>query len=478
MTPVSSNPDVLGYGLVNRIESNMEKRNNRSISQMSGVALLLISLGAGCTSRYEQSNGTTSFARSSTMASLQVKAKGNLEFTEDETDIRSISPEGYLLIKERQGFTLRKFEAVQEPGKALRRSYFFRGRPHELDEEARAWLARILPEIIRETGVSVDARAKKLLKQGGPQAVFEEISRTKNDRGKRLYFKELFESGVLTSHDLQQQAMRQVSQEIGSDGEKASLLSEVADLYLEDDAVRPSFFEAVETIASDGERVGLLSALLAKKQVRREALIQMLKSATSIGSDGEKAGFLTQAVKVCSRDDAVISTLLETARTIGSDGEKSDVLSALFKKEGLSHETLAKTLNVAATISSDGEKARVLEEAAKVCPNNDGVLSVYIATASTISSDGEHGRVLSVLLDKGDLSQAILKQALQSIAQISSDGEKATVLEQAVELCSRDEALLSTFVGVVETLASDGEYRRVMSALNRVKPAVIPRSKG
>jgi hypothetical protein len=455
----------------------MEKRNNRFISLMSGVALLLISLGTGCTSRYQESNGAISLGWSSAMASLQVKAKGRLEFTKDETDIRSISPEGYLLIKERHGFTVRKFEAVEEPGRALRRSYFFRGRQHELDEEARAWFARILPEIIRETGISVSARAQKLLKRGGPQAVFEEISRTKNDRVKRLYFRELFESGALNSHDLQQ-AMRQVSQEIASDGEKASLLSEVADLYLEDDAVRPAFFEVVETIASDGERAGLLSALLAKKEVRKEALIQMLKSAISISSDGEKAGFLTQAVKVCSRDDAVISTLLETATTIGSDGGKSGVLSALLKKGGLSHEMLAKTLNVAATLSSDGEKARVLEEAAKVCPNNDAVLSAYIATASSISSDGEHGRVLSVLLDKRDLSQGILKQALHSIAQISSDGEKATVLEQTVEFCSKDEALLSAFVAVVETLASDGEYRRVMSALNKVKPTAILRCKG
>src|SRR5262249_51507062 len=106
------NPEVLGYGLVYRIESNMEKRNNRSISLMSGVALLLISLGAGCTSRYEQSNGAISLGWSSATGSLQVKAKGSLEFTEDETDIRSISPEGYLLIKERHGFTVRKFEAV------------------------------------------------------------------------------------------------------------------------------------------------------------------------------------------------------------------------------------------------------------------------------------------------------------------------------------------------------------------------------
>jgi hypothetical protein len=83
-----------------------------------------------------------------------------------------------------------------------------------------------------------------------------------------------------------------------------------------------------------------------------------------------------------------------------------------------------------------------------------------------------------VFLDKRDLSQGILKQALQSVAQISSDGEKAAVLEQAVEFCSKDEALLSAFVAVVETLASDGEYRRVMSALNRVKPTAMLRAKG
>lgn len=473
LTPIN-----LGFRFMRDICSKERKGKTGPCPLLGTAVVLLACLYTGCASRYQRSDGEINLGWSSALASLQVKAKGDLEFTEEETDVRSISPQGYLLIQERRGLTVRKFEAVPGPDGTITRSYSFRGRPHEFDEEARAWLARTLPEVIRKTGIGASTRAQKLLRQSGALGLLEELSRLKSDRVKRLYFKVLFQSGNLSSRDLEQ-AARQVSQQISSDGEKANLLSEMADPYIKNDTVRRAFFEAVESIASDGERAAVLSGLLAREDLSREVLIQTLRSAATIASDGEKAGVLLETAKQNPMDDAVLSEYLRTTATISSDGEKSTVLSALLKQEDLSNEILVKVLNTAATLSSDGEKAAVLEQAAKVCPNNETVLSAYLATAGSISSDGERGRILTAFLSRGELSQNILKQALESAAAIASDGEKATVLAEAAKFCSNDEMLLSAFLAATETLSSDGEYRRVMSTLmTQLKPRAILRSKG
>jgi hypothetical protein len=453
-------------------------RKNGPCPLLCTAVVLLACLYTGCISRYQRSNGEIILGWSNALASLQVKAKGDLEFTGDETDVRSISPQGYLLIQERRGLTVRKLEAVPGPDGTITRSYSFRGRPHEFDVEARAWLARTLPEVIRETGIGASTRAQKLLWQRGAAGLLEEISRLKSDRVKRLYFQVLFQSGNLSPQDLEQ-AARQVSQQISSDGEKANLLMEMVDPYLQNETVLASFFEAVESIASDGERAAVLSGILARKDLSREVLIETLQSAAKIASDGEKTGVLLEAAKPYPVDDAVLSEYLSTTATISSDGEKSTALSALLKREDLSDEILVKILNTAATISSDGEKAAVLETTAKVCPNSETVLSAYLATAGSVSSDGERGRILTAFLSRGDLSQNILKEALESAAAIASDGEKATVLAKAAKLCSNDETLLSAFLAATETISSDGEYRRVMSTLmTQIKPRAIVRSKG
>ena len=467
---------ALGFSSMHDTCSKEDTGQNDGGPLAGTIIVLLACLYTGCTSRYQGSDGEINLGWSSALTSLQVKAEGALEFTEDQTDIRSITPKGYLLIKERRGLTVRKFEAVQGPDGTLTRSYYLRGRPRQMDEEARAWLARVLPEVIDGTGIGASTRAQKLLKQRGTPGVLEEIAHLKSDRIKVLYFKELFQSGNLSSQELQQ-AAQQVSRQISSDGEKASLLSEVADLYVMNPAARSDFFGAVQTIGSDGEREGLLSGLLTRKGFSQELLIQVLKSAANITSDGEKASVLVKAAEHCPADDNVLSEYLRTAVTISSDGEKSRVLSALLKKQGLSNEILVKTLNATATISSDGEKAAVLEEVVQIRPNHETVLSAYLATAGSISSAGERGRVLTVLLGRGDLSQQDLRQVLESAAGIASDGEKAAVLEQAAKFCSNDDTLLTAFLAATETLSSDGEYRRLISTLmNQIKPRALSRS--
>jgi beta-lactamase regulating signal transducer with metallopeptidase domain len=389
-----------------------------------------------------------------------VRTKGTIEFTDDDSDVKSVSPDGSLTIEERHGWTTHKYE-VTPTG----RRYSVNGRERPLDEEGKAWLAEVLPQVIRDSAIGADARVKRILKQHGPNGVLDEIAKISSDHAKRIYFENLLASGPLPA-DVISRAVRQMGREVASDGEKAALLIDVADVYLKTASpLHADYFDAIGTIASDGEHRRVLSNALQKDGRNRDTLLLTLKSAARIASDGEKARLLMEAADAPAFDASTSADFLYAVDTIASDGEHSRVLMALMRLNGLGSDTLAMAVKSAARIASDGEKARVLVRASEFLSGDPSIRSAFFNAAGTISSDGEHSRVLMAVLAKRGLDRESFLDVIRSATQMASDGEKAGVLRQVVAICPNDDAIVAALVQAVETISSDGEYRRVMSGM-------------
>jgi hypothetical protein len=331
--------------------------------------------------------------------SLEIRAKGGLEFTDDDSDVKSMARDGYLMIEERRGSMSRRLEVSPGADAQPQRMFFVRGQAHAFDQEGRAWLAQILPDVIRNTAIGAPARVRRIYRQRGADGVLNEISLIKSDGAKRIYFRELLGIGNLGAATLRRSA-RQVAREISSDGEKAVLLIETADLYLGDKAIAPDFFEAVGSISSDGEHRRVLSAIL-KKSPDIEDILRALKSARAISSDGEKANLLIQHSAVFLDHPTSLPSLFDVINSISSDGEHARVLSSLLKRNRLGKENLMRVLRSAERISSDGEKANVLISAARIYASDASVLSAIADVTKSISSDGERQRVLTTIARQG-----------------------------------------------------------------------------
>ncbi len=332
--------------------------------------------------------------------SLEVRARGRLEFNDTDSDIKSIARDAYLIIEERRGSTSRRLEVAPSADAQPERIFYVGGQRRAFDGEGRAWLAEILPEVIRNTAIGARARVLRIYRQrGGAGGVLDEISLIKSDAAKRVYFRELLGIGNLDDAILRR-AARQMAREISSDGEKARLLIESADLYLGNNAVAPSFFDAVGSISSDGEHRRVLSAIL-KKRPGTDDILRSLRSAREISSDGEKANLLIQHLAVFLDHPASLPSLFDAINSISSDGEHGRVLSSLLRGERLSRENLLRVLRSAERISSDGEKARVLLAAVRVYAGDAPSLSAIADVTRTISSDGEKQRVLSAIARHG-----------------------------------------------------------------------------
>src|SRR5262249_6123449 len=144
---------------------------------------------------------------------ISVAASGDLEFTADDTDVKSISPGGFLVIEESTWFTTRRFEAAAGPDRSLARYLTDDGRPRDLATAALRWVAQILTDVIRHTAIGAVLRVERINRAHGPAGVLEEISRLQSDHARRVYFEELFRSVPLDS-SLLRRAARQIASNI------------------------------------------------------------------------------------------------------------------------------------------------------------------------------------------------------------------------------------------------------------------------
>jgi hypothetical protein len=466
---------------------------------------------------------------SSGMASRSFEARGTIEFTDDDRDVKYISPGGHLLIEVGTWFrTERSYEVRASSSGSLSRTYRLSGRTRPLDADAQAWVAESILGFIRETGMNAGPRVERILRQGGPPAVLKEISEIHSDGSKRTYLRELVERGRLNPGELRD-VMRS-ARTVGSDGDKAGLLIEVSRVYLKPDlrqawfttagsigsdgdkrsalehavksdpsvetldlaanaaarigsdgdkaavlaaiasrgvagSVRRPWFRAAESIGSDGDKRQALSGALTASGNDQETLLEILRTAETIGSDGDKAAVLTAAARADLRTDAVQRAFLFTAGTIGSDGDRKSVLMSVLRTSNPSPGLLAGVVESARKIGSDGDKAEFLSRVAEFDLNDAAARTAFFAAANSIGSDGDRTAVLTNLLRKPKLASETVIAAIESAAAMGADGEKASVLLLAAQRHSPDPIVRAALEKALQSVHSDGDYRRVSAAL-------------
>jgi len=461
--------------------------------------------------------------------SLSITIDGTIEFTDDDTDVKSLSPNGRFRIEDGGLLSKRAYEVKADGTGNLTRSYSVGWSTKAMDDEGRAWLARTLPQVIRDSGIGAGPRVTRILRQGGPQGVLTEIGRIHSDGSKRMYLEQLFTQATLKPSELKDAA--RLIRSISSDGDKAQVIIAVDGNYFTGE-LRSYLFDVAGSISSDGDKRRVLSDIVKKDNGNLETLVSAARVARHISSDGDKAEVLIEIADLYRPEGGMDIAYFEAANSISSDGDRARVLSKMLASHNDDHNTLSRTLLSAQQISSDGDKARVLKEAVTSYSEDASVRKAFFDATNSIASDGDHqqvlvsltqkksigadtvtgiansaqrissagdkarvltelasmnvepsrqaffaavnsipsdgdrSRVLMVVLDKRGISSSLVVLAIESATGISSDGDKTRVLLDAAERYSSDPAVNAALRKAAESLHSDGDYRTVMSRIS------------
>ena len=367
----------------------------------SCIALLLASPVSGLQTQTtrKETGSVTRWEYTDTDINLRrrFEMRGKAEFTDDYTDIKSVTEDGWVIIEEHRDSQSYRYEVRRDPAGQMTRAFYVNGTAKPLDDSGRAWLAKFVLDAVRQGGIDAEKRVSTILSRGGVPAVLAEIAQIKGDWAKRLYYEQLLKQSNLDATALRD-VLRQVARDISSDYEQAQLLTSVAPMLTGKDAAIQPYFDAVATIKSDYERSRVLKTILKQGTPSRALLVLVASATKSIGSDYEKSGVLKGVAAVYLDDPSLREIFFQTVASIGSDYERRGVLTALVKSKSQSEEVLRLLLDSALGISSDYEKATFLVEVSNAYTGDTRLKSAFLKAVESIRSEYEKGRVLSVLL--------------------------------------------------------------------------------
>jgi beta-lactamase regulating signal transducer with metallopeptidase domain len=347
---------------------------------------------------------------------LQVSYQGVFEFTDDDTDVRQVSPGGYIKISDGAWLGRHSVE-VRERGGQLERHYYVNLSEHPFDPDGRKWLQEHLPKFVRNTGIGAPARVGRYLKSGGVPAVMGEIGRIDSTYVKGIYFKELFKQATLTP-DQYRDAMAQAGREMKSDYELASMLIDIADRLPADETSRAAYFAAASGISSDYELRRVYSTMLKKGPVSPQTLSGILEHSTSIDSDYELSELLRQIVGQQKLDDKSRAAYFRAVATIDSDYERHRALKAAVERSA-DGATVGAALEQAAHLGSDYEAGAFLSEVLKQNGIEGPARAPFFTVVGSLGSSYERGRVLMDVVKRSDVSNDTIREVLRSAKGLS-----------------------------------------------------------
>lgn len=352
---------------------------------------------------------------------MSYRSRGKVQFNEQDDGIASLGPGARVEWEEIVDGQTRRIEYTGS-GTALTTRYWKNGKEQPLDADATAWIARIVPQLLREAAIDVEGRVARLVARGGNDAVLAEVAQIRSDYARGRYLGQLLRTRKLADGELDR-GLQQIAKidsdyekrqalsaalasqqlgapqwrtviaavaDIGSDYERAELLVDTAKRVAGDDALRGAWLEAAAGIGSDYEHRRSLEALLAV--ARGDAvLLQVIEAGGRIGSDYELRELLGHAAQKASDPNAIAAQYAQAAKRIGSDFERREALIALLRTDKLAREGALAVLDATAGIGSDFECREVLVEVARRV-SDDTVRARVLQLAGNLS-DSEREEV-------------------------------------------------------------------------------------
>ncbi|MEZ4415896.1 MAG: M56 family metallopeptidase [Gemmatimonadota bacterium] len=324
----------------------------------------------------------------------ELEVRGEVRFSEDESGIEALSRGGRFEL-EQSGQGARRRIRIESGGNGRLERQYWVDRDERPFDEAAGWLAQVIPEVYRVTGLDAEARVQRILARGGVPAVLQEVGHIRSGYTTRIYLSHLLATGGLSPSEVAA-ALDTASEQISSDYEMAELLTRVQH-DLASQQVRVAYLHAARTIESDYEMRRTLEALLREDLTPAEtgALIEL---AADIGSDFEVVELLVKLARQADMDDATLTAFLDVIQSVESDYEARRALAAALSSAPLSDGNVDRLLDRVDTMDSDFERAEVLLDlVGRLDSVGDRVRQRLLDSADRLSSDHERGRVLSAV---------------------------------------------------------------------------------
>jgi hypothetical protein len=427
------------------------------------LVLPLISYAQDDIEVYGKSNKTHTYQNNTGVTSTDLEYRGKIIFTDDETDVKYISPGGFLRFSKRSFGNKRTILLEGEAQGVISREYREGNKKLPFDPEGRKWMASVLPDIIRTTGIGAEERVLKFYKKGGIDAVIAEISMLPTNYVQSKYYTAALGLTNLSGNDLVK-LIKDAGEEISSSYELSKILISNSKIISKNDEAVATVMKVARGINSSYEQSKVYKHYLTETNLNASNKTLVIKGVRDINSSYEKSKVLLSVLQDdLSKEN--VNLVIEEVDHINSSYEQSKIMQYLIKNQSLNEIELDDMLRAIAGISSSYEQGKVLRQLISGKDLNSEQIVTVAKAASHISSDYEQSKFLQSLISKQDLDENAINGILAMTNEINSSYEKSKLLQLIIASDNFGKSNFTSIINETKKVSSSYEKSKVLALI-------------
>jgi hypothetical protein len=349
---------------------------------------------------------------------LTLKVRGSMTVNEGETDFATVTDSAFIEERregQRRSLLIRPVVDAKTDG-SFRRVWRVNGQERPFDDEARQWLARVLPAVLRETGLQRDARIQRLVAKGGIEAVLAEIALIESGHARKRYVQSLLSRGALPEKHFN------------------------------------PLLQLIEGIDGDFEKRGALSSMATTQTLSAPQQVALLGVIARMESDFEQRSALGALAPRLTPVPAVSTAWINTLRALESDYERREAVAQLVRKgQGTVMTDLA--LQSLLQINEDFERSQALGMVLRHWESpTSAQMQQVVEAIRGMRSDYEQRKAIATLLRRADPDRATTQTLLKVVQGMKSSHEQGESLVLLARHMPRDTALVESYRAAVRQL--------------------------
>jgi hypothetical protein len=412
-------------------------------------------------------NKTHTYKNSTGVTNTELEYRGKIIFTDDETDVKYISPGGFLKFSKRSFGNKRIIILEGESNNQINREYREGSKELPFEPDGRKWMASVLPEIIRTTGIGAEERAKKFYANGGIDALIKEIDMLPTNYVRRIYYDASFKIPGLKTKDMVV-LVNDASENITSSYELSQILTNNSEVIGKNDQAVAAAMNVAKDIGSSYEQSRVFRHYLTKVAINSTNKALVIKNVREIGSSYEQSKVL-QAIIEADLSKENVNLVFTEVEHISSSYEQSKVLQLLISKQTTADLDVNKLLETVDKISSSYEQAKVLTKLINSARLNSSQIIAISKGAKIISSSNEKSKLLQSIMKEQTVDEASINAILETAHDVSSSYEQSQVVRLAIANKNFTSTNFASVIKVSMVISSSYEQSKVLGDLIELK---------
>jgi hypothetical protein len=376
-------------------------------------------------------NGKYTFRTKIGSSQLELEYDGEVTFTDDDKAIKSISRGGYLKIKKTSFGERRELLAEPNSDGSINYEYYEGRRKADFNDAAKKWLADVLIEVIRTTGIGAEGRVDRFYKKDGIDAVLKETDAIKSDHISHIYLKVLLGTQKLSADELTKVAAY-VPRNLDSDHYITEVFKDYGDLFFKNPKSTEAFLSAIGQMDSD-HYVSIILTRALKEDLSDEMISKVLDAAERMDSDHYKTNVVKKVMDRRDLSDNVINRIVRTASDIDSDHYATIVLRDALDRPNLSDKAFENLMDAVSNINSDYAATETMRGLLKRGNTSEKMVEAVVKRIGSMSSDHYRTLLVNDLMKDRQISNKYFDEILVMVGDFGSDHYASQILQNVLE---------------------------------------------